>query len=84
MKVGEITRVKWYRFENDPHYYSFHVAQAPDRDDIMLRSNESTWPSLVAEANNITYSFMRNATDAEVELWLEWQDDLTLADVKEI
>ncbi len=85
MKIGEIQRVAWYRFEDDPHVYTFHTARYADGNEITLRSDESTFPGVVAQRNGIdNYAFMRNATDIEVQQWLDEHPEEVVVEVKEI
>lgn len=85
MKIGEIERVAWYRFEDDPHVYTFHTAFFAAQEPITLRSNESTFPGVVAMRENISdYYFMRNATGSEVQQWLDEHPEEVVVEVKEI
>jgi hypothetical protein len=82
--IGRIQTVAWYRFEGDPHVYTFHTAIRNDGEVTVLRSNESTFPGVVAARNNVTYSFMRNATGEEVQEFLDSHPELVVVEVKEI
>lgn len=85
-KIGEVPKIKWYRFVGDDRWYSFHTAYLDgDRDrSVVLRSERQRLPSSVCAENNINYYFMCNATEEEVEGWLQDNGQHVVAEVLEV
>ena len=81
MKVGEVTRVKWYVFEDDPQVYSFHTALYDNGEIVILRSDRDTWPGQLIDAG---YKLMRNSTDVEVDTWLNSHHEIRLDEIVEV
>lgn len=87
MKVGEITRTKWYAFADG--VFSFHTAHEMDDHGMLtrrtiFRARSDTWPSVRAQEKGISYTFMLGSTPEEVELWLNEHPTYKVLDTQDI